>query len=71
MILPSSRILFAVSTMVSSTRDFPTFRPDARIKVFAIPPPTIILSATLFIYFISSSFVDTFAPPIIATYGFW
>ena len=70
-IFPCSKILFAISIIESSTRDLPIFKPDAFIKVFAMPPPTIILSATVFMYLINSSFVDTFAPPMTATYGLW
>ena len=67
MILPLSKMLFAISSIDCSVSEFPTLRPEDFIKVFAIPPPTIIWSATSLICFISSSFVETFAPPIIAT----
>ena len=66
MILPLSKMLFAISNIDSSVSEFPTLRPEDFIKVFAIPPPTIIWSATSLICFIRSSFVETFAPPMIA-----
>ena len=53
----------------SSTKDLPTLNPAAFRKVFAIPPPTIIWSATELICFNNLSFEETLAPPITAING--
>ena len=68
-ILPPSNSSLAIPSMDSSNKDIPTSNPAALMNVLAIPPPTTIWSALVLIFFISSSFVDTFEPPMTAVYG--
>src|SRR5471030_108131 len=59
----------ASSTRLASYRDLPTLLPCAATKVFAIPPPTISLSAILDRESSTVSLVETLEPPTIATIG--
>ena len=52
-------------------RDFPTSCPNAFRKVYAMAPPTKIVSALLMIFSINDIFVLILDPPIINVKGFF
>ena len=54
---------FAVSSILSSTSEFPIGLPAAFKKVFDIPPPTTTEEDLVIKFLITSNFVDTFEPP--------
>ena len=60
----------AVSIKSCSHNDLPTGYPAAAKKVLAMPPPTTRLSQRSASCSSTSSFVDTFEPPTMATRGF-
>ena len=59
----------ALGILSTSSNEFPTFPPSAFIKVKAIPPPIIILSALLISFSRMIILSDTFAPPKMAVKG--
>ena len=59
----------ASPTSSGSASDLPIFPPAARMNVLAMPPPTISVSTFASNARSTVSFVDTFAPPTIATSG--
>ena len=62
-------MVLAVSIRSASYKDAPTFTPVAAKKVLAIPPPTTMLSQISARLNRTSSLVDTFEPPTMASTG--